>query len=672
MSEVRFTRDLFLRCVCVVFLFAFTSFYIQIPGLYGKNGVLPARTQLISKSTKDDIANRMQKKPTLLWFGKNLGVEPEHLMEILSLIGIFFAFTGFVSQKCCTKPIFSALWSLYYSLYQVGQTFMLFQWDVLLLEVGFLCFLMAPWIQRSPKGKRPPTSDPVDFINLWLVRWLLFRLLFSSGVVKLISGCPTWWGLSALSVHFESMVIPSPLAWYAHHLPAWFLKLNTVFANFAEILLPIFFFFPMRSVRLIAFWIQIFLQVNIILTGNYNFFNYLTIALCLSLVDDDFFGGNKYGKKSGWPMTILKALITLGVYGGLVYATVVLYGLKVSPGGVIDSKITFTPKEFDQALGRALPGSIAIGFISLIFTIYKSVKATFNQANSSKMWKLYSYLKVVFYIVASLFIFSDSLVPFSTLHPIGSETVTAQMKQVHERIEHLHLTNAYGLFRKMTGVGGRPEVIIEGANSMDGPWLEYQFKYKPGHVNDSLPFVAPHQPRLDWQMWFAAIGTYHQNPWIMSLTYRILTGQKEVLDLMDNTRNPFADKPPKFLRANLYHYHYTPYTQRESSTVWTRKKVSEYFPVFSKDHPPLLDYLKNLNIIGDEGKEPQTPAGLAKALTELRGIFTRLEPQFLMLSLLITGFAVIFFGSLPSGGAGASQPKQPPQPAQHKGKKKKF
>ena len=111
-----------------------------------------------------------------------------------------------------------------------------------------------------------------------------------------------------------------------------------------------------------------------------------------------------------------------------------------------------------------------------------------------------------------------------------------QLKQLQGKVEHLHLVNSYGLFRRMTGVGGRLEVIIEGSNDIDGPWKEYEFLYKPGNVNNSLPFVAPHQPRLDWQMWFAALGTYHQNPWLMSLAYRLLSGQPEVLALMNNIK----------------------------------------------------------------------------------------------------------------------------------------
>lgn len=74
-------------------------------------------------------------------------------------------------------------------------------------------------------------------------------------------------------------------------------------------------------------------------------------------------------------------------------------------------------------------------------------------------------------------------------------------------------------------------------------------------------FSAPHQPRLDWQMWFAALGTYHQNPWLMSLAYRLLRGQPEILTLMNNVENPFPEKPPRYIKASLYRYHYTPWSQ---------------------------------------------------------------------------------------------------------------
>lgn len=81
-------------------------------------------------------------------------------------------------------------------------------------------------------------------------------------------------------------------------------------------------------------------------------------------------------------------------------------------------------------------------------------------------------------------------VPYSTLHSSHNSTIPTQLRQAHAKVDHLHLVNSYGLFRRMTGVGGRPEVIIEGSNSIDGPWKEYEFLYKPGNVNNSLPFVG--------------------------------------------------------------------------------------------------------------------------------------------------------------------------------------
>ena len=123
----------------------------------------------------------------------------------------------------------------------------------------------------------------------WLVRWLLFRLMFASGVVKLTSECPTWWGLTALDYHYESQCIPTPLAWYAHQLPAWLQRLSVVATYVIEIPIPFLFLVPVRSLRMFAFYSQVLLQVLIILTGNYNFFNLLTLTLCLSLVDDQQF-----------------------------------------------------------------------------------------------------------------------------------------------------------------------------------------------------------------------------------------------------------------------------------------------------------------------------------------------------------------------------------------------
>ncbi|PSN35844.1 Lipase maturation factor 2 [Blattella germanica] len=556
--------------------------------LYGNNGIIPAKTQLDSKA--QTLSARIHNKPTLLWLAPYIGLNTEYMMDVLALAGIFLAFTGFISQKFCTAPSFAGLWSLYYSLYQVGSTFLWFQWDILLLEAGAISVLVAPLRYRSLSRRRTSSTSPSDNISFWLVRWLLFRLMFSSGVVKLTSMCPTWWGLTALTVHFESQCIPTSLAWYAHHLPRWFLRLSTALAFVIEIGIPTLFFFPVRSV---------FLQIAIILTGNYNFFNLLTVVLCISLLDDEYFYRRKVqkGKSSNWGF-IFSKIVSLLVYGGFLYAVYTLFSIRFTQSYTIETDIAFTKQDFDWMLSRAVPATVYIGL--------------------------------------------GSLVPYSGLHAAGNSTVVPVFRQWHSRLDRLHIANSYGLFRRMTGVGGRPEVILEGSNDIAGPWQEYNFLYKPGNVNSTPPFVAPHQPRLDWQMWFAALGTYHQNSWLMSLTYRLLHGQPEVLQLMDTARNPFPIKPPKYIRASLYHYHFTPWSKRTSGTWWTREKVGEYFPIFSRDHPPLIDYLRKVKLLPDASETDSEVAPWLKAILDrLRHLVSHLESSILLWSLFSAGCAII-------------------------------
>ena len=159
-------------------------------------------------------------------------------MDLLCLLGIFISFLCCVSFRARrSKAAFALLWILYFSLYQVGQTFLWFQWDILLLEAGFLTIFLAPDflvglqsgddnVDKKNCGKPSPVSSsssssslpPSSSLFLFLFRWLLFRLMFASGVVKLTSRCPTWWNLTALDWHYESQCIPTPLAWFFHRL----------------------------------------------------------------------------------------------------------------------------------------------------------------------------------------------------------------------------------------------------------------------------------------------------------------------------------------------------------------------------------------------------------------------------------------------------------------------
>jgi lipase maturation factor 1 len=148
---------------------------------------------------------------------------------------------------------------------------------------------------------------------------------------------------------------------------------------------------------------------------------------------------------------------------------------------------------------------------------------------------------------------------------------------LNAEIAPFRTVNSYGLFAVMTTE--RREIIIEGSN--DGvTWLPYEFKYKPGDVSRRPGFIEPFQPRLDWQMWFAALGNYRQNPWIVGFCARLLQGSPEVLALL--AKNPFPSRPPRFLRAEFYEYHFTDFQERHASGAWwKREPAGEYLPAIS-------------------------------------------------------------------------------------------
>lgn len=660
MIPIRYTRNSFLRAMCVVYLFAFISFYIQIPGLYGNNGILPVKS-LLENSKHKTFSAKVHYQPTLLWLAPYLGLDTQYALDVLSLLGSFLAFTGFVSQKICTIPLFAGLWSLYFSLYQVGQVFVTSQWDDLLLEAGFLCLLVAPLLPSRRNGSR---ISPKDNISFWLVKWLLFRFLVTSGIVKFISGCPKWWDLSALTYHFQSSVLPTPLSWYAHHLPVWILRLSAVFTNVSGILLPFLFFVPIRGIRITSFAIQIFLQIFIVLTGNYNFVNMLVVTLLISLLDDSFFFGKT--KKSDGVFRSVLSIVALLIIPLCVIALVsVLYTFTLTNDMEVNAKIAFSKDQFNNAIKNMVAPTIIIGITSLSLT---SLRAMVNTIRSDKAGfsKFLGMVSTLFYSIMAIVIFAGSTVPLQSLHKSTNYTINHPLRTVYNRLGKLHALNSYGnLFTKMTGVdGGRLEIILEGAASIEGPWSELNFMYKPGNVNHSLPFVAPYSPRLDWQLWWAAQSTYDKQPWLLSLAHRILTGKTEVLALLDHSHS--RNSPPKYLRAQLYRYQFTEWSQRETQTWWRRTLISEYMPAYARDSPALVDYLSARNLLPAVTPSASTSSRGAgavddltaqllpwwrKALDPIRSLTGYLEATLLLWSVFTAGCAII---TTTSGGGSKS------------------
>jgi hypothetical protein len=477
---------LFRRLLGVVYFIAFWSLARQVIGLVGHDGILPAQSlmeQVRHWSLAQHIGlDRYRLFPTLCWISAS-----DAFLRGLCFCGMALA-AGLVAG---VAPLFvlPLLWLTYLSMSVVAQDFLLYQWDTLLLETGFLAIFLAPvvWFDRR--------SRVVDIPRLgrWLMIWLLFRLMVGSGAIKLASGDPMWRSLTALTVHYETQPIPTPVAWYAHQLPVWFQKASTAAVIGVELFVPFLIIGPRRA-RHAACALLLGLQAMIALTGNYAFFNLLAAALCVLLLED--------------------------------------------------------PPRMRQ------PAADGRGRRAVLIAV------------------------AILTLPVSLLAFGRSLgIEFSGLRALAP---------VAELTFPFHSVNTYGLFAVMTTT--RPEIIVEGSD--DGVvWKAYEFDDKAGDVNRRPPWVAPHQPRLDWQMWFAALGDYRSESWFQRFCVKLLEGSPAVLGLL--AHNPFPEHAPRYVRAELYRYRFASSRPPDggsgadrpgevlSGRWWTGERLGSYSPVLS-------------------------------------------------------------------------------------------
>ena len=495
------TRRLFLRCLGCIYLVAMISYWVQVDGLSGARGIYPAE-KFLEAVGREPGPEKYWYCPTLLWLHPTDG-----FLHVLCAAGVVLSA---LSLTGLAPPIiFFLLYAVYLSLLQAGGTFYHFQWDILLLETGFLAMFLAPWKIRPGAAREAPPS----LLGVWLVRWLLFRLMFESGVVKLLWHDETWLNLTALNYHFESQPLPTWIGWYAHQLPEWFKKASVAAMYAIEIGVPFLIFCP-RRLRLSAFFALAGFQVLILLTGNYCYFNALTIVLCIPLLDDRF-------------------LRRIG-------------GRKPPP------ELAAQPSAGPSAAPRREPRAKSIvtwAFAAVVFMIsdIQLVEVFHPHLGSS----------------TPCVMFGEAV-----RDPYRVNRMLRLVRMVPQLASPLELVNSYGLFRVMTTT--RNEIVVEGSD--DGrSWREYEFKWKPGDTKRRPGFVAPHQPRLDWQMWFAALGSARQNPWFQGFLLGLLEGSPQVLALLE--KNPFPDQPPRYVRALLYEYRFTDPAEREATGAWWRREL---------------------------------------------------------------------------------------------------
>jgi hypothetical protein len=458
------TRDLFLRLLGLVFLAAFLSLLVQVTTLVGDDGLLPARDFLTR-------AGGFLEAPTLFrWLGTGDGV-----LRGAALVGAVVS----VALVCNLAPRWCllVLWALYLSFVTIGQDFFAYQWDNLLLETAVVGFLLAPG------GLRPRRAAPPHPLAVGLALWLLFRLHFESGLAKLIFGDPSWRDLTALATYYETAPLPTWVGWWAHQMPLAAHRATAVLTYLVELVLPLGLLGP-RRLRVAICAGMVGMQLAILLTGNYGFFNYNSIALCLFALDD----------------------------GHLAWVAARLGRPPLAPP---------PPR----------PGS---------------------PAASAAMG------------VAATVLVALSVLAFASLTPLRN--VTAALAPVQGAVRPWRSVNAYHLFAQMTYV--RREAVIEGSD--DGhTWREYEFRWKPGDPLRAPAFVAPHQPRVDFQLWFLLLGGRRVPRYFEALLTQLRTRPEDAAAFF--VVDQFARRTSARLRVAVYRYRFTDRaTRRETGAWWTR------------------------------------------------------------------------------------------------------
>ena len=259
------TTWLFLRGLALVYLAAFASLGVQILGLVGSAGIAPLVPYLEAVTAQQGWQGILW-TPSVFWLSAADG-----WLQWVPWLGVGCALLLLFNRVPRTSLCLS--YCFYLSLVHAGQLFTRYQWDLLLLEASVLALVLMHWQQ----------------VGVWLMRWLLLRLLLLSGVVKILSGDSSWWQLTALGLHLETQPLPTALAWFVHQWPEALLRAATALVLVLELGLPLLIVLP-RYLRLVAAAGIAVLQVSILLTGNYNFLNLLVLLLCVFLLDDAWWG----------------------------------------------------------------------------------------------------------------------------------------------------------------------------------------------------------------------------------------------------------------------------------------------------------------------------------------------------------------------------------------------
>jgi len=463
-SDYDLAREVLQRGVAAVFVIAFLSSLLQFPALLGERGLLPAPRFLARAYAR--------RQPTIFRWRYS-----DRMLRAVCLGGIVVGLAlvvGLPQLGPAWVPLvcFLALWAAYLSIVAVGQTFYAFGWESLLLEAGFV----VAWLGSSE------TSTPIPVI--WFVRWLVFRLEFGAGMIKM-RGDRSWRDLTALDYHHETQPMPGPLSRQAHLLPRWVHRLEVLGNHIAQLVVPWLLFAP-QPIASAAAAVIVLTQLWLVVTGNFAWLNWLTIVLAFAAIDD----ASVHALIPAWPI------------GGAGAGMPIWFGVPV----------------------------IAVSALLLVLSWF----------------------------------------PLRNL--------VARHQLMNASFNRWHLVNAYGAFGSVTQE--RYEIVVEGTDAefpdASAAWHAYEFHGKPGDPGRIPRQFAPYHLRLDWLMWFLALGS-PDTGWFDAFLRRLLEADRATLRLL--RVDPFEGERPRWVRATVYRYRFTTRAERRrTGLVWMREELGEAYP----------------------------------------------------------------------------------------------
>jgi hypothetical protein len=482
-------RFVLLRLVGVVYLMAFLTLLWQGPALIGNHGLEPAAGMLDDAvAALGSRAAGFWRLPSLFWLGAG-----DTALRVVAGLGIALALV--VIGGFANAIVLAALCALQISIVHVGGAFYAFGWEIQLVETGFLCIFLCPLLDGRPFPARPPPPALV-----WLLRWLIARIMWGAGLIKL-RGDTCWRDLSCLDFHFETQPIPSPLSPWFHHLPHGAHVVGVVFNHAVELAVPFLIFGP-RRVRHVGGALLAALQIVLIASGNLSFLNWLTLAPIVACFDDGV-----------WRRLLPRALVARA----------------------------------ERARAAAAP-SRAAGWTAAAVTALVAVLSVPPMAN-----------------------------------------LLSGRQVMNTSFTRLPLVNTYGAFGSVGRE--RTELIIEGTNDdVVGPetkWQAYEWKCKPGDPARAPCWMSPYHRRLDWLIWFAAMGTPREYPWAIHLVWKLLHADRGALGLLAS--DPFGGARPRFIRIEHYRYRFAP---RGAPAWWQRERIGSWLPALEVDSEGLPEFLR--------------------------------------------------------------------------------